>query len=184
MLGNAEAALINSEFSQSDGRFRHNIPMSFLQNKPQLVLWTEPSRHSDGHDLLCAYFINSPVAPAGSVALLKFESVLQYRFGYPNDEALQGHPLYHFGLKPYDFFVVENSPLIDEIEKQNRYHPQHRPGIYAKFPHWVITFHDETLEVIALRGTIMGQTQLSPDRAVCEVRPESKQSPSPGLTPD
>jgi hypothetical protein len=154
--------------------------MSLSKNAPHLVGWTEPppmdigapcpAVHSDGHNLLCAYFINSTVAPAGSVALLKFEALLQYKFGYPNDEVLQGHPLYQFGLTQHDFFVVENSPLIDEIEKQNRCHRQHRSGIYAKFRHWIITFHDETLEVIALRGTVIGQTRLSPDEAVCQQR--------------
>lgn len=137
------------------------------------MLWTEPppmstgapcpAVHSEGHDLLCAYFINSTVAPVGSVAVLKFEGVLHYRFGYPNDEALQGHPLYQFGLKHYGFFAVENSPLIGEIEKQNECHSQHRPGIYAKFRHWIVTFHDDTLEVIAVRGKVCGQTELSPE---------------------
>ena len=146
--------------------------------KPQLVRWTNPppmetgaplpAVHSNGHHLLCAYFISSNSAPKGSVALLKFEGVLQYRLGYPNDEALQGHPLYPFELGHYGFFTVENSPLIDEIEQQNRCHPRHRPGIYAKFRHWVITFHDETLEVVALRATVVGQMQTSPDRAVAE----------------
>jgi hypothetical protein len=115
-----------------------------------------PAVNSDGHTLLCAYVVNSTVAPAGRVALLKFETTLQYKFGYPNDEALQGHSLYRFGLKPYGFFVVENSP--------------HRPGIYSRFQHWIITFHDETLEVIAMRGIVIGQTQLSPDKAVFEQR--------------
>ena len=126
-----------------------------------------PAVHSDGHDLLCAYVLNSTGAPAHSVAILKFEGVLQYRFGYPNDEALSGHPLYPFGLEYYGFFTVENSPLISEIEKQNECHPQHRSGIYAKFRHWVVTFHDETLEVIALRGNVSGQSELSPEKAVC-----------------
>jgi hypothetical protein len=126
-----------------------------------------PAVRSDGHKLLCAYFINSTVAPVKSVAILKFEGVLQYWFGYPNDEALQGHPLYQFGLEHYGFFTVENSPLIFAIEKQNECHPQHRPGIYTKFRHWIVTFHDETLEVIALRGNVSGQTELSPEKAVC-----------------
>lgn|SRR6266853_1197196 len=151
--------------------------MSIQPNKPQLVRWTDPppmepgapcpAVHSSGHHLVCAYFINWPVASVGSVALLKFESVLHYRLGYPNDEALQGHPLYQFGLEPYAFFAVENSPLTAEIEKQNEGHAQHRPGIYARFRHWVVTFHDDTLEVIALRGNVSGQTELSPEKAVC-----------------
>jgi hypothetical protein len=126
-----------------------------------------PAVHSDGQNLLCAYFISSTVAPDGSVAILKFEGVLQYRFGYPSDEALGGHPLYQFGLEQYGFFAVKNSPLIAEIERQNECHSRHRPGIFAKFRHWVVTFHDDTLEVIALRGNVSGQTELSPERAVC-----------------
>jgi hypothetical protein len=151
--------------------------MSIPQNKPQLVRWTEPppmetgaplaAVHSDGHDLLCAYVVNSTVAPARSIAVLKFEAVLQFRFGYPNDEALPGHPLYQFGLEYYDFFTVENSQLISEIEKQNECHHRHRPGIYAKFRHWIVTFHDETLEVIALRANVSGRTELTPEKAVC-----------------
>jgi hypothetical protein len=126
-----------------------------------------PAVHSDGSNLLCAYFIRPTAAPGGSVALLKFEGVLQHRFGYPNDEALQGHPLYQFGLRHYGFFSVENSPLVEEIENQNRCHSRHRPGIYAEFRHWIVTFHDETLEVIALRGNV-GPTELSsPERVVC-----------------
>src|ERR1022692_406134 len=131
--------------------------MGLIQKQPQLMQWTEPPPMDTGaphpalylnRALLCAYFISSTAAPVESVALLKFEIVLQHRFGYPSDEALHGHPLYPFGLKHYGFFVVENSPLIDEIEEQNQCHSRHRPGIYAKFRHWVITFHDETLEVI------------------------------------
>jgi hypothetical protein len=154
----------------------HNAWVMIHLDKPQLVIWPQPppmstgapcpAVHSDGHYLLCAYFINSSGAHVDSVALLKFESVLHYRFGYPNDEALQGHSLYQFGLKPYSFFKVENSPLIAEIEKQNEFHAQHRPGIYAKFCHWVVTFHDEMLEVIALQGSVGGHTQLSPEKAV------------------
>jgi hypothetical protein len=151
--------------------------MSILQNKPHVVPWTDPppmetgapspALHSDGHNLLCAYLISSTAVPVRSVAILKFEVVLHHRFGYPNDEALQGHPLYPFGLKHYGFFTIENSPLISEIEKQNECHRQHRSGIYAKFHHWIVTFHDETLEVIALRGNISGQSELSPEKAVC-----------------
>jgi hypothetical protein len=150
--------------------------MNLLQNNPRLERWTQPppmdtgapcpAIHSNG-GLLCAYFINPTSGAEGSVALLKFETVLHYRFGYPNDEALRGHPLHEFGLKPYGFFVVENSPLIREMENQNRFHQNHSPGMYGKFRHWVITFHDETLEVIALRGTILGQTQTPPEKAVC-----------------
>lgn len=110
--------------------------------------------------------------PEGTVAVLRFEGVLQFRLGYPNDEALHGHPLAKHGMQQYQAYLVENSPLIAEIENQNRVHPAFRPGIYDKFRHWVVTFHDETLEVLALRAAVVGTSQLPPDRAVCELGPD------------
>jgi hypothetical protein len=166
------------DFSKSQSEFLHNVCMGLTQNTPKLVEWIEPPSmspgapcpavHSDGHNLICAYYLHSHAEAGRSVALLKFDVVLQYRIGYPNEEALLGHPLYQFGLRPYRFYTVENSPLIDEIEKQNSCHSQHRPGIYAKFRHWIVMFHDETLEVLALRGNVSGQTELPPKKAVCQ----------------
>ena len=96
--------------------------------------------------------------------------MLQFRLGYPNDEALHGHPLAKFGLKHYAAYLVENSPLIAEIQSQNRVHRAFRPGMYDKFRHWVVTFHGETLEVVALRAAVVGTSKLTPERAVCEER--------------
>jgi hypothetical protein len=148
------------------------------QDKPQISPWTEPppmdtgapspAVYSNGHDLLCGYFANSAVEGHLSVALLKFEGVLLHRFGYPNDEVLEGHPLYSFGLEHYGFFLVRNSPLISEIETQNQCHSRHRRGIYNKFGHWIATFHDETLEVLALRALVSWVPDVSsPEQAVC-----------------
>jgi hypothetical protein len=129
-----------------------------------------PAIHSDAHRLLCAYYISETVRPERPVALVRFEGVLQYRLGYPNDEALHGHALYEFGLRHYSFYSVENSPLIAEIENQNRVHMHFRPGMYKKFRHWIVTFHDETLEVVALRAIVAGQSSLAPNLAVCKER--------------
>ena len=38
------------------------------------------------------------------VACITFNGLTQYKFGSPNDEAIEGHPLYKYGLKPYSFF--------------------------------------------------------------------------------
>lgn len=37
--------------------------------------------------------------------VLRFQSCLQTRFGYPNDEALPGHPLHDAGLRYYALFA-------------------------------------------------------------------------------
>jgi hypothetical protein len=156
--------------------------MGVVPNSPILHAWLDPPKmdagsrcpaiHSDEHRLLCAYYVSDGVLPQGTVAVLRFEGVLQFRLGYPNDEALHGHPLVKQGLENYQTYLVENSSLIAEIENQNRVHPAFRPGMYDRFSHWVVTFHDETLEVVALRAAVVGTSQLPPGRAVCELGPD------------
>ena len=156
--------------------------MSVAPQSPKLHAWLEPPQmdtgapcpaiHSDEHRLLCAYYVSEEEVPVGKVAILRFDGVLQFRLGYPNDEALRGHPLAKHGLENYHAYFVENSHLIAEIENQNRLHRAFRPGMYGRFRHWIVTFHDETLEVVALRAAIVGRSQLSPDRAVCGLSPD------------
>ena len=81
-------------------------------------------------------------------ALLEFNRCILTRFGYPNDEALPGHPLYAKGIADYVMCEVLNSSWIDQIAEQNR----------VAFPtfnyvdrsrHFVFIFHDSTFECIA-----------------------------------
>jgi len=111
---------------------------------------SDASRLQRRTGLTCAYVIGATHSESGSTAILHFEGVLYYGMGYPNDEALRAHPLYENGLGLYDFHVVENSPLIADLDRRNQVHNRHVAGNYLKrFRHWIITFHDETLEVVA-----------------------------------
>ena len=83
-------------------------------------------------------------------ALVEFMYCQCTKFGYPNDEARPGHPLYNKGLSNYGYgiFEVLNSSWIDQLVEQNRVHfpktvrnPAHR--------HFIFTFHDSTFECIA-----------------------------------
>jgi hypothetical protein len=125
-----------------------------------------PAVHSDERGLLCAYY-TSEKTDSRAVVILRFEVVLHFSLGYPNDEALGGHPLHGFGLSCYAAYTVDNSPLLAQFEDQNRIHRAYKPGMYADFRHWIITFHDDTLEVLARRALVIGYTHLSPDKAVC-----------------
>lgn len=146
--------------------------------QPRLVPWREPPEmdpgapqpavHADTNRLHCAYYVVKPANPLHAVALLRFEVVLEFRLGYPNDEALHRHALAKFGLQCYSSYLVENSPRIREIEEQNRVHPRFRPGMYSNFRHWIVTFHDEMLEVIAIRALVQATAGVRPDRAVCD----------------
>jgi hypothetical protein len=105
----------------------------------------------------------------GSTAILHFEGVLYYAMGYPNDEVLNAHPLYANGLGFYGFHVVENSPLIADLDRRNQVHERHVAGAYMKrFRHWIITFHDETLEVVARNARFMRSSEKEAGLAVRE----------------
>lgn len=128
-----------------------------------------PAVYSDENGLTCAYIIGATHVQSGSTAVLHFDSVLYYAFGYPNDEALNGHPLYPHGLRHYDFQLVENSPLIADLDRRNQVHGGHVTGSYMRrFRHWVITFHDETFEVVAGGARVVRISVSQPGVAVRE----------------
>lgn len=83
---------------------------------------------------------------AGAV-VMEFKHCIITKFGYPNDEALDGHPLSARGLSSYAVFEVRNSSWIAQLERQNRVcFPTFQPR-YGR--HFIITFHDSTFECIA-----------------------------------
>lgn len=146
---------------------------------PKVVKWSEPPAmdagapvpavYSDKTGLKCAYVIGATHPESGSSAILHFASVLYYAFGYPNDEVLNTHPLYANGLGFYDFHAVENSPLIADLDRRNQVHRRHVAGAYATgFRHWIITFHDETLEVVARNARFVRTSEKEPGLAVRE----------------
>ena len=69
--------------------------------------------------------------------------------GSPNDEVLNGHPLWGSGLEGYSAHEVKNSPWIRELMDINRVHDRFRESQWSDDRHFVLTFHDETLECIA-----------------------------------
>ena len=96
-------------------------------------------------DLLVSYICCNPKFPGWDsgaepnhpgfdeyCAVLKFHDVSWSHFGAPSDERLHEHPLYKQGLTFYAFHEVENSQKVKDNNLR----------------HWIITFHDETLEVI------------------------------------
>ena len=58
-----------------------------------------------------------PNAPAG-IATVRLQGCLITRFGYPNDEALGGHPLYPRGLRFYGVFEVQDSSWVAQLQEQ------------------------------------------------------------------
>ncbi len=88
-----------------------------------------------------------------TIAVIAFPLVSIFQFGAPNDEALGGHPLAKLGLKFYSVHKIENSPWVQELEKRNSVHPRHDRARFMKDKvHYVFTFQDSTLEIVAMEG--------------------------------
>ena len=119
---------------------------------PRVVEWTEPpqmdtgapmpSIERAGDSLVVAYIRSSTTRPDSS-AVVRFRGVSWVHFGPPSDERLSDHPLYQFGLSFYAFWEVFDSPKIPTGSSQR---------------HWIATFHDETLEVVADTASVQARS--------------------------
>jgi hypothetical protein len=143
----------------------------------------DPTLLSSGSDLFLAYKTHNPDFPGWSsgaspdhpgfiekVAVVRFELARAHKFGYQNSEALAGHPLYKFGLQFYAFQIVEHSPWIAELCRQNSVHPRNSAALWDGLTHWIVTFEDDTLEVIGRSATVAGVfDSISPTEALQRV---------------
>ena len=62
-----------------------------------------------------------------ALALAEFKGSVAVKLGPPNDEVLDGHPLYGRGLGGYGTYVVENSRWLAELIEINRVHEHFDP---------------------------------------------------------
>ncbi|TPM30694.1 hypothetical protein [Mesorhizobium sp. B2-3-5] len=142
-------------------------------SKPEVLLPIEvpplsagaplPHIFADEGRLLIAYLANIPdpsfdgtnprsVSAATSnqtVVILAADPYLALQFGPPNDEKISGHRLHGLGLQPYSAFEVENSSWIGSLERANRSHSSHAPELLSGYRHFILTFHDSTIEFVA-----------------------------------
>ena len=116
---------------------------------------------ADERDLRVFYYLPRHLAEAAepgdthswessrSVAAVLFHGVQASYFGWPNDEAIHGHPLYKKGLEPYAAYEVFESGWIATIARRNAVHHRHKDKLFADLRHFILAFHDSTLEIIA-----------------------------------
>lgn len=71
------------------------------------------------------------------------------RSGFPNDEALEGHPLWALGLKFYRLHEVRTSEWLEEMRTIERKHPAAADVPFPAARHFLLTFHDSMLEALA-----------------------------------
>lgn len=142
--------------------------LSLLRNEETAVLienwqyaWDigAPMPHivGDGLNLFLIYYLAVPKRQkdeSDSVALVSFEHVISYKFGSPNDEVLEGHPLYEHGMEACKAHEVVHSSWIAELEKINSMHTGYDPEYWKTLKHYIFTFHDDMFECIAKGYTV------------------------------
>jgi hypothetical protein len=118
---------------------------------PELAIPNPPALLSDSSNLWLAY--ETTAEPRGGVfAVIRFSRVVDHRLSPINDEGLGKHPYACAGLHWYTFNEVIDS------EETVRWH-----ALNAR--HWVITFKDNTLDVVAKSAEVVA----SAVRADCPV---------------
>jgi hypothetical protein len=95
------------------------------------------------------------------VRVAEFVECTSVRFGFPNDEALGGHPLYRNGLTFYAVHEVLESKWLEELRGTESRHPASARTPFPNARHRVLTFHDTILEAIAAGIEVRGEY---PDR--------------------
>jgi hypothetical protein len=83
------------------------------------------------------------------IGVVEFKGVGSVKMGSPNDEVLHGHPLWGSGLEFYRAQEVRNSPWIRELIQLNRVHSNFRQSQWSEARHFILPFHDETVECAA-----------------------------------
>jgi len=126
--------------------------MSFFTRKistPTASIWSlapepaipePPALITESNRLWLAYY--RAVDDEGAIAVVRFTGLIDHRLSPINDEGLGRHPYAGAGLQFYSFNELSGSP---ETLRWSG----------SKARHWVITFKDNTLDVIATSGDVI-----------------------------
>jgi hypothetical protein len=110
------------------------LKSSIWKPAPELAIPDIPALLCDSEDLWLSYALAYRTTKC--YAVVQFLDVIDHRLSPINDEGLNRHPCFSAGLQFYAFNEVTGSP---ETFK----------WFSLKARHWVITFKDNTLDVIA-----------------------------------
>jgi hypothetical protein len=108
--------------------------------------------------------VQGPQADRG-IGIVEFKRMTSVKIGSSDDEVLRGHALWGSGLEFYGAHEVKNSPWITELMEVDRAHEYFDESQWTGRRHFMLTFHDETLECVA-KWTI---TRIAPGATMPEV---------------
>lgn len=118
---------------------------------PELAIPANPALFSNTENLWLAY--ETTADPRGEIcAVLQFRDVIEHRLSPVNDEGLGQHPYAAAGLKFYAFHEILHSAEASRWQL-----------LAAR--HWVVTFKDVTLDVVAKSLSIAIDRIQTPDPA-------------------
>lgn len=111
---------------------------SRFSDAPDVGIPNPPALFADTSSLWLSY----ETTTEHSYAIVKFVDVIDHWLSPINDEGLGQHPLHGAGLKFYAFHCVADSPGAKKWQ-----------SLGAK--HWVVTFKDNTLDVLAVSVEVL-----------------------------
>jgi hypothetical protein len=91
-----------------------------------------------------------------AVTVAELVGCISVKFGFPNDEVLHGHQLYGAGLGYYQLHEVHNSAWLIELRSIEAVHDHAAEVPFENAHHFVLTFHDSTVEAIASDVMLVG----------------------------
>ena len=118
--------------------------LTWEPNAPEAVLLSDDHgrsilglrAHSDDPDQRCVLFV--------------WRDVHYAIMGDPNDEGLSGHRLYSRGLRDLMWLgVVDQSELVNTLEKRNSVYPLHDPARFGQLVHHILLLKECAIEVVA-----------------------------------
>lgn len=125
------------------------LPHVLAANGRVILVYYLRGQPDSGWDGSWVSVVNPAAPDAVPLAVVEFAFVHDVKFGGPNDEAIEGHPLHGRGLEPYAAHEVINSRWLAEAERINSVHPMHQGGWDERLHHYVFCFHDDTFECLA-----------------------------------
>lgn len=120
----------------------HSPQASIWKDAPEPAIPDSPAIFTDSYNLWLAY--ETAPSTSGHYAIVKFTHVIDHRLSPINDEGLGKHPYAKAGLKWYSFNEIMQSKETTEWS-------------VLKARHWVVTFKDNTLDVVATGAEVVAE---------------------------
>ena len=110
-----------------------------------IYIVSEPDPSWDG---TYANVVDPASETAEPLAIVEFKGCYAHKFGGPNDEVIEGHPLNGHGLTAYRAHKVLNSKWLASERAINGVHAAFRPRTWDEIQHYLLFFHDDCFECL------------------------------------